>query len=583
MKNKKVNFTITFIVAAIILSSIIIFINIIISGFSGGRYDLTEDKIYSISDSAKKVLKRLKVPINVSYYVTSADKMPGGYKDLPRDVIDKLKEFEIASNGMITYKVFDPSEDEEIAEKIANKGIRWFEVRSIKKDELGFKRIYSAIALSYLEKKDEIIPQVIPENFSNLEYEIISRIFKLTSEKQPKIGIYASLEQLDPQLLQFYLRQTGKMPEPKDMFTYIGELLRNEDYIPVRTRMTKDEPIPEDIDTFLVIQPKKLNERQLYEINKLIQKGKSVIFAVQNYLYDYSPGRTGGFRIMSKKIDPQINTLLKNYGVTVDEQILMDEKTGILSIPTRKNLGGIIVSGISEPVEKPIQISVDADEMNQEVSITNHISKLLYLWGTRLLINDETLKENNIKKTVLVTSSKDSWVTPFKEGELEESDFDSDGKEMLGKQPLAVLLEGTFPDAFKDKEAPEWSDSSKDKDEEEKEESKEEEKIEPKPAKIVVIGCSEMFKDNFFRSVPTHRLFLLNAVDAVTLGDELIDIRAKSFEQRYIGEVSNNKKLFYKVFVVGLGPIVIIVIGIIRSLLKKKEREYYMRAISSSK
>ena len=80
MKNKKVNFTITFIITAVILSSIIIFINIIISGFSGGRYDLTEDKIYSISDSAKKVLKRLKVPINVSYYVTSADKMPGGYK-----------------------------------------------------------------------------------------------------------------------------------------------------------------------------------------------------------------------------------------------------------------------------------------------------------------------------------------------------------------------------------------------------------------------------------------------------------------------------------------------------------------------
>jgi len=579
MKNKKVNFTITFLITAIILLSIIIFINIIISGISGGRFDLTQDKIYSISSSAKKVLARLKVPINISYYVTSADKMPSRFKDLPRDVVDKLKEFEIASNGMIKFKVYDPTENQDIAEKIAKKGIRWFETQSINKDELALKRIYSALALSYLEKRDEIIPQVTPGNFDNLEYEIISKIFKLTLEKQPKVGIYASLEQLDPQLLQYYLRQTGRMPEPKDMYSNIGEMLQGEDYIPIRTEITKDNPIPEDVDTLLVIQPKQLNERQLYEINKLVQQGKNLIVAVQNYTFNYNQARTGGFAIVPSAVKPQINDFLKNFGVTVDEQIFMDESMGVLNIPTRKNLGGIIISGVAEPIKIPIQISVKPENMNQDVSITNHISGLFYLWGSRLLVDDKFLKENNIKETVLINSSSDCWTIPFKEGDLEEKDFDQKGKEKLGKQPLAILLEGKFPDAFKDKEVPKWPESEKKEGEEEKLEEKP--KIETKPAKIMVIGCSEMFKDNFFGSVLNHRLILLNTVDAFSLGDELINIRAKSVSQRYLGEVSNNKKLFYRIFVIGFGPIVLIVIGLIRSFLRRKEKEFYIKAISS--
>ena len=50
--------------------------------------------------------------------------MPSRFKDLPRDVVDKLKEFEIASDGMIKFKVYDPTENQDIAEKIAKKGIR---------------------------------------------------------------------------------------------------------------------------------------------------------------------------------------------------------------------------------------------------------------------------------------------------------------------------------------------------------------------------------------------------------------------------------------------------------------------------
>ena len=149
----------------------------------------------------------------------------------------------------------------------------------------------------------------------------------------------------------------------------------------------------------------------------------------------------------------------------------------------------------------------------------------------------------------------------------------------MGKQPLAVLLEGKVPDAFKDKEVPKWPESEKKEGEEEKLEEKP--KIETKPAKIMVIGCSEMFKDNFFGSVLNHRLILLNTVDAFSLGDELINIRAKSVSQRYLGEVSNNKKLFYRIFVIGFGPIVLIVIGLIRSFLRRKEKEFYIKAISS--
>jgi len=102
--------------------------------FSGGRFDLTSDKLYTMSPSVKKILSKLEAPIEVTYYVSSSEKMPTQWKNLERDVIDKLRELKIASKGKLTYKVFDPSKEEEkeaYAEQRRKENLIWTEKKKL--------------------------------------------------------------------------------------------------------------------------------------------------------------------------------------------------------------------------------------------------------------------------------------------------------------------------------------------------------------------------------------------------------------------------------------------------------------------
>ena len=113
MKDLKKQFITTFVVGAILITGIVILINMIFNNINLGRFDLTADQIYKLSPSVEKIFERLEAPIDITYYVSSSEKMPTKWKNLERDVIDKLKELELASRGKLSYTVFDPSAEEE--------------------------------------------------------------------------------------------------------------------------------------------------------------------------------------------------------------------------------------------------------------------------------------------------------------------------------------------------------------------------------------------------------------------------------------------------------------------------------------
>ena len=69
---------------------------------------------------------------------------------------------------------------------------------------------------------------------------------------------------------------------------------------------------------------------------------------------------------------------------------------------------------------------------------------------------------------------------------------------------------------------------------------------------------AKMFDDNLLNA-GGNGLLLLNAVDALTLGNDLIEIRAKAYDQRVLEPVSDKARLAYRILVVGLVPVLIAV------------------------
>ena len=574
MTRKRTNFRVTFGVAAVLLLAIAVFLVIVLGGMPGARLDLTEDGLYTMSPASVKILGDLKVPVQVKYYVTLPDKMPTELKTLERDVTDKLRDYQGASNGMLQFQVINPQDDEELQKQLAQKGIRPFQVQSVERDEIGVKIIWSAMTIAYMDKPEEVIPQVFPQSLATLEYELVSRVYRLTSETKAKVAVYAPRQAIDQQTMMMYLQAGVQPPEPRDVHQGIRQLLAEEHYEVEPIELTRDSKIPDDATVLLVVNPSDLNERQVFEINRALSNGMNAVFAVQAHEYDYAPGARGGFTISATGRQSGLEEMLRSFGLEVMTDHFFDASTQVLSIPRTQNVGGLRFQ-TSEPVRAPMQILVTQPQMNEASSLTNRIGSLLFLWGTPINMSASELKRLKLEATPLFSSSDRSWREKFNDGVVPGSYFDASERAFLGQQPLAVHVAGVFPDAFQGRPLPAWPDTSAAG----RLAGDSAPALDPKPAQLVLIGDAKMFDDSVISAADNASL-LLNAVDALAHGAELISIRSKASADRTIRAVSAGEKLLLRLLAVALVPVLLAVYGISRAAMRRREAQAYRDSLA---
>jgi len=603
MKDLKKNFITTFVIGAVLLSMIIVLVNMIFDNINFGRFDFTSGQVYSISPATETILSNLEAPISVTYYVSSSEKMPTKWKNLERDVIDILKELKFASKGKLDYTVFDPSVEEEkeaveeekealaeedskdeksvgakkqnetrkkIAQKLYEKGVIPFGVQSTERDEFAVKRVYSSLVISYLDRKEDVIPEVRPETFGSLEYEIMSRIFKLISNKRPKVAFYPSQPEIPPYMRQQYMMRQQEMP---DLYEMAVQLLKESGYDVVRTNIKSSEPIPEDITTLLVMVDQPMNQRQLYEIEKAVHRGVNLVLAAQTYNYNISGGASPSqFRVMAQASRLNVNSMTRNWGFEFDSKIFMDRLAGIIQVPVyqMRNMGMFQVQEQRfEPVSKPVLIRVAETNINSEVSISNKIDELFYLYGGKLNLIDDVLESDKItENVVLFTSSEHSWTRDSNAYGPLNTDEPAE-EAMLRHQPLGIYLAGKFASSFVGQPKPDWP-ADPESGESAAPDTTRENLGDAKPGKIIALGCANLFKSQLLQNFTSHRALLLNAVDALSLGDDLINIRSKNISIRRLRPTTMTEKFWSKVFVVWLMPLAFVVLGIYLALTRSK-------------
>ncbi len=566
MASKKLSFGTGLAVAALLLLGITVFANRIVNDLSLARFDFTQDKIFTVSSGAKNILARLDVPVQIKYYVTPKDEMPAGLKTLQQEVTDKLAELKIASKGMLDYQVVNPKETPELEEQLTTKGVRPFQVQSVDRDALAVKLVYSAMTIGYKDKGEEAMPQILPENMGSFEYELISKVMKLTRKEEPVVAVYSTKAQLDPQMLAMYMQAGQPPPDAPDNFRRIPEILRSEGYDCRSIELTKGSSIPESTKTLVVMAPQALDERQRYEIARFLHGGGNVILAAQTTMYDYLPGPRGGFRIDVRTEPLAVNDLLTNWGIRIDDRLLMDSQMATLAIPRTQQVGFMSFQ-VTEPVQAPMQVRVMGDGIVRDLPITAGVPEVLYLWGNQVIVDEAAVAEKKLAVKTILQGSDKTWLIEKSAGSLEQPDITPEGHDFTPHPKLAVLVEGQFPDPWEGKPAPHWmgdTDST----------AAAPAAVTAAPGRLVVVGCSKMFEEMLLEQAG-HALLLLNTVDALTLGDDLISIRSKRFDRRTFGEVSDGKKLLFRMANVVMLPAALVIFGLSRSLKRRREKEEY--------
>lgn len=118
MTSRRLSYVIAALLAVILFGAITV---ILPRGLAGARLDLTQDKLFSISSSTKRMLADLDDPITLTYFFSQSVA-----RDYPqiftygRRIRDLLAEYEALSDGKIRLKVIEPepfseSEDSAVA------------------------------------------------------------------------------------------------------------------------------------------------------------------------------------------------------------------------------------------------------------------------------------------------------------------------------------------------------------------------------------------------------------------------------------------------------------------------------------
>lgn len=235
--------------------------------FTGARLDLTQQKLYTISDGTKKVLASIGEPINLYFFYS--DK---GTKDLvplrnyAKRVEELLKAYEREAGGKIRLHVIDPQPFSAEEDRAAELGLQAVPLSQ------GGDTVYFGLAGSNALDNSQVIPFFQPDQEAFLEYDVSRLINTLAHPQRPVIGLLSTL----PMNGGFDMQT--QQPSPPWMLL---EDIRQQ--FDLKSLKPDIDAIPADVDVLMLVHPRNLPQQTLYAIDQFVLRGGKLLAFVDPY------------------------------------------------------------------------------------------------------------------------------------------------------------------------------------------------------------------------------------------------------------------------------------------------------------
>jgi ABC-type uncharacterized transport system involved in gliding motility auxiliary subunit len=461
------------------------------------RADLTEGKLYTLSDGTRKMLHGLESPVKLKLYISRGESVPVQLRSFAQRVEDMVQEFKSVAGPKLQVEIYHPQPDSEEEDAAQLDGIEPQQLVS-------GDNFYLGVAVSRLDRK-ESLPTITPQRERLLEYDLARAISRVASPHRVKVGLMSAL----PVLGEKFNLMTRSSSDP---WALANELKREFDVEQVN--MTASE-IPKDINVLLLIHPKGITPQGEYALDQFVLRGGKLIAFVDPYAYfDQLPTPPG--------MPPQggtsstLPTLFKAWG---------------LEMNPNKVIADVVYASGGGQRYTPTVLSLNRTAFNRDDVVTSQIETLLYAFGGAFRVKPVA----GLKATDLVTSSPNSMLVDDAHataaGDAATQDFKPSGH----SSPLALRLSGRFKTAFPDGPpvAPgEKQDASKKAVEPRLRES-------AKDNDVILVADSDMLQDPAAVDVQDvlgrkivvpsngNLAFALGMVEQFAGGDELISLRSR--------------------------------------------------------
>ena len=234
--------------------------------FRSARFDLTEQRLYTLTEGSRNILQGLDEPVTLRVYLSKklAVELPGiqGYTNR---VLELVQEYEQASAGNLILHVIDPEPFSEEEDRAVGYGLRGVPL------DQGNTQFYFGLVGTNATDDQELIPFFQQSREEFLEYDLTKLVYRLGNPKQKVVGLLSTLPLDGGPQMPFPQAPGGSAPWM--IMDSIRELME------VKVLDKAVTEIPEAVDVLMVVHPKQLGEPTLYAIDQFVLRGgRAVVF-----------------------------------------------------------------------------------------------------------------------------------------------------------------------------------------------------------------------------------------------------------------------------------------------------------------
>jgi ABC-type uncharacterized transport system involved in gliding motility auxiliary subunit len=406
------------VVGVIAVLVIIIGINLL-GGLFKTRSDLTENKLYTLSNGTKKILNKLDTDVVIRFYFSKDNpSVPVPLRTYAQEVQDLLEEYQQFGHGKIKVVKLDPKPDSDAEDSANLDGIEGQQVNLTDK-------VYLGIAVSCLDSKTTI-PYLSPDRETLLEYDLSRAISSVASPKKAVIGVMSALPVTGreaPPMMMMRERQQSSQP-----WIFLTELLQN--YVVHDIPLTTDK-IGDDVSVLLVVHPQGISDQAQFAIDQFLLRGGKMVALLDPF--SFVEAQTAGPYGGAAGYDSTLDKLLPAWGIQFSA-------TKVLADPVFATQ----VQRESEVQSDPTILSVTSDGINQQDALGAAINDLLMPFAGAFTGKPV----DGLKEDVLVKSSNQAGLV---DTSMLQAGADAVRKELKNDNtsyPIAIRLSGKFKTAF---------------------------------------------------------------------------------------------------------------------------------------
>ncbi len=466
--------------------------------FKGLSFDLTDNRIHTLSDGTLKVVESINKPITLKLYYseTASRDLPQFrvYSQRVRELLDSIAK---KSNGKIIFREIDPEPFSEAEETAAGSGLQGIPLGN------SGESVYFGLIGENSAGKTMLMPFIDPDKEAFLEYDLAKLLASLNAEKPPVLAMMSSLL-TGPSVNAL----TG---QPSMGWVVDRKLAESYE---VRRLPMDAGAIEADVDVLMLIHPKNIPEPTLYAIDQFVLRGGHLLVyvdpnaesdSINAYLPDGSPTTSAS----------DLGPLFKAWGLEYDPRMVVLDSQNALQ-----------VGEVNEVPQYHLEVlGLSKDYLNNKDMVTADLEKLNFSTAGSI----SATEQSPLKLEALVQSSSSSQLmdarivkTAGNSPEVLRKNFKPSGEAYV----LAARFTGKLKSAFAEKSAPNQIMES------------------VKPAQIIIVADSDLLADRMWvveqnilgspvlDEIANNGDFAINLVDNLAGDPNLISLRTRTVSSR---------------------------------------------------